>query len=257
MCTLTFAPTNEGFLVGMNRDEQRARPAALFPGIFTVGETQAIYPREAEGGTWIACNSHGNLFALLNWYSAQTGTLGPKVKTRGELIPKLAYELGSRSTANRLAAINLAGMHPFRLVGAFGGEKVLSEWRWDGKHLDRLRFAWGLTHWFSSSLSDSSAAHLRGLACAAAQSGGTAPTREWLQKLHRSHDPEPGPYSICMHRPNAATVSYTQVEVTPRETLMEYVAGPLCETTGSVHAISIPPSAKTSRTVGSSSSLIA
>jgi Transport and Golgi organisation 2 len=212
MCTLTFAPTNEGFRAGMNRDEQRTRPPALSPEIFSGGYAQAIYPREAGGGTWIACSSHGNFFALLNWYSAETDTLGPKIKTRGELIPSLVYELDSRSTANRLAEIDLAGMHPFRLVGAFSREKVLCEWRWDGKHLD----------------------------C--------------LQKLHKSHDPEPGPYSICMHRPDAATVSYTQVEFTPREISMVYVAGPPCETTGSAHAISIPPSAKTSRTVGSSPS---
>jgi hypothetical protein len=235
----------------MNRDEQRTRPPALPPEIFSGGHAQAIYPREAGGGTWIACSSHGNFFALLNWYSAETDTLGPKIKTRGELIPGLVYELDSRSTANRLARINLAGMHPFRLVAAFSVGKVLSEWRWDGKHLDRLLFAWGLTHWFSSSLSDSSAAQLRGRACKAAKLEGARPTREWLQKLHKSHDPEPGPYSICMHRPDAATVSYTQVEFTPREISMVYVAGPPCETTGSSHAISIPPSAKTSRTVGS------
>jgi hypothetical protein len=257
MCTLTFTPTNEGFLAGMNRDEQRARPAALPPEIFNDGDVRATYPREAGGGTWIACSSRGNLLALLNWYSAETHTLGPKIKTRGRIIPKLIHALDSRSTANRLAGIDLAGMRPFRLVGSFGGEKVLSEWRWDGKHLDYLRFAWGLMHWFSSSLSDFSAAHLRGRVCAAAKSVGAAPTREWLQKLHKSHDPEPGPYSICMHRPDATTVSYTQVECTPEEISLEYIAGPPCETTGSGHAISIPPSAKTSRTVGSSSSLIA
>jgi hypothetical protein len=241
----------------MNRDEQRTRPASVPPEIFNDGDVRAIYPREAGGGTWIACSSHGNLFALLNWYSAETHTLGPKIKTRGELIPKLIYELDYRATANRLAAIDLAGLHPFRLVGAFSGEKVLCEWRWDGRHLDCSRFAWGLTHWFSSSLSDSSAAQLRGRACAAAKSGGFTPTREWLQKLHKSHDPEPGPYSICMHRPDAATVSYTQLECTPRGIFMDYVAGPPCETASSGYAISIPPSAKTSRTFGSSSSLIA
>jgi Transport and Golgi organisation 2 len=257
MCTLTFAPTKDGFLAGMNRDEQRTRPPALSPALFTVGATQAIYPREAGGGTWIGCNSCGNLFALLNWYSAETSALGPKVRTRGELIPNLVYERDSRSTANRLAAINLAGMHAFRLVGAFCDEKALSEWRWDGKHLDRLRFAWGLTHWFSSSLSDSTAAQLRGRACAIARSGGKTPSRGWLRKLHSSHTPEPGPYSICMHRPDAVTVSYTLVERTPRGIFMDYVDRPPCETARSGHAISIPPSVNTSRTSGFSSSLIA
>jgi hypothetical protein len=256
MCTLTFAPTNEGFLVGMNRDEQRTRAAAHHPEVFNHGDTRAIYPREAGGGTWIACSGHGNLFALLNWYSAETDTLGPKIKTRGEIIPKLAYELDSRSTANLLAGIELADMHPFRLVGAFNAERILCEWRWDGERLDCLRFVWALKHWFSSSLSDSSAAQLRGRACAAAKCLGTTPTPEWLRRLHNSHVPELGPYSICMHRPDAATVSYTHVECTPREILMEYVASPPCETADSGHAISIPLGAKTPPNVGSSSSLI-
>jgi hypothetical protein len=241
----------------MNRDEQRTRPAALPPEIFNGGYAQAIYPREVGGGTWIACNSLGNLFALLNWYSAVTDALGPKIKTRGELIPKLVYELDSRSTANRLAGNDFTGMHPFRLVGAFSGEKVLCEWRWDGNHLDCLCFAWGRTHWFSSSLSDSSAAHLRGRACAAAKSGGTIATRDWLRRVHNSHDPEPGPYSICMHRPDAATVSYTQVEFTPREIFVEYVAGPPCELPSSCHTISMPLSAQTPLSPVFSSSLIA
>lgn len=256
MCTLTFAPTNEGFLVGMNRDEQKIRPAALPPDIFKRGDAQAIYPREAGGGTWIACSSYGNVFALLNWYSAATDALGPKIRTRGELIPTLVYELDSRSTANRLARIDLAGLHPFRLVGAFRGERIVCEWRWDGQRLDCLRFGWGLKHWFSSSLSDPSAAQLRGRTCAAAIWDGTTPTREWLRRLHKSHDPEPGPYSICVHRPDAATVSYTQVQITPPHIFMDYVAGPPCETPSCGRAISIPLSAKTSLTVRSSPSLI-
>lgn len=240
MCTLTFAPTNSGFLVVMNRDELMTRPSALSPEIFTVRDTQAIYPREPGGGTWIACNNHGSFFALLNWYSAEALALGPKIKTRGELIPKLIYEFDLRSVESRLSGIDLAGMHPFRLVGSFGAENILREWRWDGKHLDCLCFAWELQHWFSSSLSDTAAALLRGRACAAAKSVGNTPTREWLRKLHRSHEPAPGPYSICMHRSDAMTVSYSQIEFTPCEISMEHIVGPPCNADAIHYAVSLP-----------------
>src|SRR5436305_622975 len=49
-----------------------------------------------------------------------------------------------------------------------------------------------------------------------------------LRGLHRSHLPERGPFSICMHRTNAATVSYTEVTVENRNVTMRYKPGPPC-----------------------------
>ena len=34
----------------------------------------------------------------------------------------------------------------------------------------------------------------------------------WMRRLHRSHVPAPGPFSICVHREDARTVSYTEIE---------------------------------------------
>ena len=44
-----------------------------------------------------------------------------------------------------------------------------------------------------------------------------------------SHEPERGPFSICMHRREAATVSYTEIDVTRNRATMGYVPGPLCK----------------------------
>ena len=67
MCTLTFVPTTDGYLVAMNRDELRIRPVARAPRIHTRNGVEALYPTEPSGGTWIASNRYGNLLALLNW----------------------------------------------------------------------------------------------------------------------------------------------------------------------------------------------
>src|ERR1700756_122950 len=56
MCTLTFVPSEDGYLVGMNRDELLTRPAALPPRRFQRSGMEMVYPREPSGGTWIACN---------------------------------------------------------------------------------------------------------------------------------------------------------------------------------------------------------
>lgn len=246
MCTLTFSPVKDGFLIGMNRDEQRSRPTALPPETFARLGVQAMYPREAGGGTWIACSSHGNSLALLNWYSAKVGTLSPKLKTRGSLIPELIFEADSHSVENQLNTFDLGGMHPFRLFGAFHAEKLLCEWRWNGYRVERTPYPWLLRHWFSSSLSDSSAEQSRGRTCAAAAVAANPPTREWLAALHRSHHPEPGPYSVCVHRPDAATVSYTEVECCGRSLSMGYLAGSPCEKSGLDLLTTIPLGSKPS-----------
>ena len=64
MCTLSFIPGGSGYLVGMNRDEQIARPPALPPERVSIPGGYAIYPREQSGGTWIAANSLGITLAL-------------------------------------------------------------------------------------------------------------------------------------------------------------------------------------------------
>ena len=52
----------------------------------------------------------------------------------------------------------------------------------------------------------------------------------WLRRLHRSPAPHAGPFSTCMHRADAATVSYTDVAVPSRRAVMSYHAGAPCHT---------------------------
>jgi hypothetical protein len=55
-------------------------------------------------------------------------------------------------------------------------------------------------------------------------------TAEVLTALHRSHQPERGPLSICMHRNEAVTVSFSLITVSGGQVLFRYVAGSPCET---------------------------
>lgn len=223
----------------MNRDELKTRPRGLPPQIQELDGRQVVYPRETSGGTWIAGNSHGNVFALLNWNSPGPTMAGLKLKTRGNLIPSLMSSADPVSAQESFAAFRLAGVHPFRMVAAFRNEKILFEWRWDGQRVNHVQYAWNLKHWFSSSVSDSDAELFRGRTCASAMVRGIAPSLEWLRQLHASHEPEPGPYSICVHRPDAGTVSYTEVECNQWCMSMGHVDGPPCEKAGLEHVLSI------------------
>src|SRR6266566_7394735 len=82
MCTVSFLPNKHGFYLAMNRDEKFTRSTALPPAIVDLADRRAIFPREPEGGTWIAANYAGVCLALINWHRVA------EPASRGQLLPK-------------------------------------------------------------------------------------------------------------------------------------------------------------------------
>ena len=230
MCTLTFVPTKDGYVAGMNRDEKLTRPEAIPPKRFDLPGATAVFPRENSGGTWIGCNSHGNLLALLNWNDVVPPVGGATLKSRGLLIPELIGENDLADTHARYARLELSGFLPFRVVGAFLGESLITEWRWDGLRQQEFQFEWAKRHWFSSSVSDALAQRGRGQTCENAKKDRLMDLVSWVRNLQQSHDPVPGPFSICVHREDAATVSYTEVRCSEESISMSYRNGSPCLT---------------------------
>jgi hypothetical protein len=240
MCTLSFIPRKDGHIVGMNRDELHTRAQSLHPRIYERGQILAAYPSEPEGGTWIAVNGRGTLLALLNWNLTNPHTAMPKQRSRGELIPELIFQVDLRSAESALHRRSLGGLLPFRLVGIDPQEENVREWCWDGESVVTRAFPWSRRHWFSSSLSDSAAEEQRGATCAAAYASAKADDPDWLRELHRSHRPRSGAYSLCVHRPDATTVSYTEVVYGSYHTSMRYIDGSPCGATGFHNELEMP-----------------
>ena len=239
MCTLSFSPNRSGYSAAMNRDELLTRPASLPPQFRSHENVQLLYPTEPSGGAWIACNGSGNLLALLNWNDLSAPPLVTKSISRGTLIPKLIVQPDAASTNAHLRRIALTSIFPFRLIGIFQASHNLSEWRWDGTSLEQFSLPWARKHWFSSSLSDASAEQHRGRFCGSIPVSKTE-NSHWLRDLHRSHFPEPGPFSICVHRPDAATVSYTEICAANDSVSLNYLQGHPCskdafDFSGSIH----------------------
>lgn len=228
MCTLSLLPTKDGYAAAMNRDELFSRAAALPPQKFNLNGTEAIYPREPAGGTWIACNGHGNMLALLNWNVVGAAQIAGKLKSRGEIIPLLIDAPDCLSTEMRFDSLPLEGTFPFRLIGIFRRQREVREWRWDGTRARTKLLPWSRNHWFSSSISDRVAEIERGKMCRFAPQAQDGQEVEWLHTLHRAHGMKPGAFSICMHRPDAATVSYTEVQCIGDLTHMSYQDGSPC-----------------------------
>jgi hypothetical protein len=224
MCTVSFVPTANRFRLGMNRDEKRTRINALPPEILHHGERRAIYPCEPGGGTWLGVNDAGLCLALINWHRIEREPQG-KLESRGTLIPQLIGLASGVAAGRALRRMNLGRMRPFRLLAFDARPQTVREWRWDTVALATRRHGWQIAHWFSSGYDEAEAEKQRARICASVSLGNTHVLRE----LHRSHGPKRGPFSICMHRTDAATVSFSEVIVSTKRITFRYQPGAPCE----------------------------
>ena len=223
MCTLSFLAMQSGFRVAMNRDEKRARIIALPPERFTISGRRAIYPREPGGGTWLAVNDAGLCLALINWHRINRKPLG-KIRSRGQVIPQLIGASGSVELKQNLLAVPLQHLRPFRLIAVVPSERALLEFGWNLRSLQVIRRPWQTHHWFSSGFDERQAEITRHLVCNRAKPR----TIKDLRSLHRSHAPKRGPFSICMHRRDAKSVSYAEVSESTTSVVMRYANGSPC-----------------------------
>ena len=228
MCSVSFLPHSRGFCVGMNRDESLRRATANPPQIFIRAGRAALYPTEPEGGTWIAVNDAGLGFALLNWNRPGSGASPAPTVSRGAVIPALLIAQTFAEMRAALAGLTLDFVAPFRLLVFASRERIAREFRWDCERLGEQSHGWAPRHWFSSGFDEPAAQRERGRVCRAAWRQPRAGGLPWLRRLHAAHAPARGPFSLCMHRRDAATVSYTEAVVTRRAATLRHHAGPLC-----------------------------
>jgi Transport and Golgi organisation 2 len=227
MCTVAFWPRKRGYLLGMNRDEQLARVAAGAPSVSTVDGLRVVHPSEPSGGTWISANELGLTVALINWYAVAARATGTAL-SRGDVVLAVRSAQSTDDIAARLAALPLERVNPFRLLAVAEREQVVVEWRWNREALDSLRHPWSPGIWISSGFDEPGAQRSRSAVFAESLREADAGSVAWLRRLHASHRPERGPFSVCMHRADAATVSYTEVEADERDISMRYLGEPPC-----------------------------
>src|SRR5437762_3718781 len=189
MCTVSFVPNDQGFYLAMNRDEKRSRSIALPPRIVTVAGCRAIFPREPNGGTWIAVNDAGVCLALLNWHRIQRNP-ADEIASRGQVTANLAGAASSNDIADVMMGMTLHNLRPFRLIPIVPGERVMTEWRWDLELLTSRRHEWERKHWFSSGFDEAIAELERARICAAVCAEPSNDGIATLRHLHQSPAPD-------------------------------------------------------------------
>lgn len=224
MCTMSWLREGGGYHVFFNRDERRTREPAEGPSMRTSGPVALLAPRDGTaGGSWLATNEFGLTVALLNGYLGADSASGPPTgewTSRGHLVMELAAARDVDSLVERLAATDLSTYRSFHLVALDDHGERLAHWT-DGR-LTRDDPAGIRPPLVSSSfrfdeVTASRVAHYRETLASA----GASPLAASLA-YHRSHLPERGAYSPCMHRDDARTVSFTWIRVDERFVRMRY-----------------------------------
>lgn len=138
MCTLTYIPQQEGFILSSNRDEKIFR-STLPPREYMHGEQQLIYPRdETGGGSWIAVSSQHRAACLLNGAFVKHSHQNNYRISRGKV---LLESFGYSSAEELCQTYLLEDIEPFTLVMIdYSAHIEINELRWDGqkKHLTAI-----------------------------------------------------------------------------------------------------------------------
>jgi hypothetical protein len=226
MCTASWLRRDGALHLLFNRDEERGREPASPPVLQRSGATRFLAPRDGRsGGTWIAVTERGLALALLN---ASAGRRPARPASRGRLIPRLAPAGTLAQVGDCLAEEPLADLPPFRLAVLAGAERAVAVAAWDGERLawSELDPETGLL--CSSALGDERATRERGALWGRSHANEPAWDLERLRAFHRSHDPAPSAWSVCMHRDDAGTVSYVEIEIGAGQAVLRYAAGAPC-----------------------------
>jgi hypothetical protein len=130
MCTLSFIPTNNGYIFTHNRDEHFLRESALAPAIYNTESGELIYPKDGRaGGTWIASDGITTI-CLLNGAFEKHKHQPPYQKSRGlVLLESFIYNSSAFGST-----YDFTGIEPFTILRVKSLEAPL-ELRWDGKNV--------------------------------------------------------------------------------------------------------------------------
>ncbi|HSM14726.1 MAG TPA: NRDE family protein [Thermoanaerobaculia bacterium] len=226
MCTATWLSRDRAFHLFFNRDELRSRERARGPALHESEGVRYLAPSDGRaGGSWIAVSELGLALALLN---RSEGRVPERTGSRGRLISRLAASTGPDDFASRLLREPLRDLSPFRLAAFWIDAPAGSLAVWDGERvrLDRLDPRLGIL--CSSGLGDERATAARTRVWAQTRPAGPLWGPAHHRDFHRSHAPEPSAWSVCMHREDAESVSYTEIEIGPDAGVLRYDGRPPC-----------------------------
>lgn len=133
MCTVTYIPRKDGFVLSSSRDESIDRPT-LKPAFYTYKNQRLLYPKDGLAkGSWIAASELQNVACLLNGAFGKYSRLEKYSKSRGiVLLDSFKY----KSVADFVQKYELENVEPFTLLKINYAENTeFHEIIWDGSRV--------------------------------------------------------------------------------------------------------------------------
>ena len=225
MCTVSWIHDDGGYQLLCNRDEKLTRKSALEPRLAVRNDTRFLAPADGDfGGTWIATNEFGVSVCLLNGANLTGSEIhgGAPGRSRGLLVLDLIPLASVAAMCDRLRETDLSAFAPFTLAVLEPGRPV-AILEWDGSKKTLLFEGAERFMLTSSSFDSEEVRRSRQKEYSHVHDG------EGLFDFHRSHSPARSAYSVCMHRADAETVSFSKIQVSREETDFYYTPGAPCE----------------------------
>jgi len=209
MCTVSWLRDEGGYHLLFNRDEQRSRSQALIPQVFDFLGRKIIMPIDPDGnGSWISTNQYRLSLCLLNFYQGDIPK--GKLTSRGLLLKELSHHQYPDDIAQALSTLKLENYAPFSLL-VLGyqpsSQLMVKMWVWDGHTLTANT---PNSPYTSSSVAFEQVSSER---MALARNFPVDVCVRDLESYHRSHAPAKGKLSVCMHREDAKSVSFSRISV--------------------------------------------
>ena len=228
MCTVTWLYANPdsgdtGYELFFNRDELNTRLPASPPQHLYRDNVAFLSALDGNaGGSWLSVNQWGTTVALLNNYAYQRSTSERAWISRGQLLLSLATVTDPVTT---LHAMDLSHYQAFHLlVLTPQGDTCLATW--DGEHLSQTHNPVqpiSSSSWQTESVIAGRKQYFQEMTC------NQTVTPALLEQFHRSHHCGVSPYSVCMHREDAATISFSHIKVGQQQVSFNYYDGSPCQ----------------------------
>ena len=231
MCTLSCIHDAHGYQLLFNRDEKRTRKPAITPRLATRDGVRFLAPVDGDfGGTWIASNEFGASICLLNGANLTgSGDGHPrKARSRGLLLLDLISSSSVAAVCERVRNAELSAFAPLTLA-VFETDKPTALVEWNGSQKTFISQSEPCFMLTSSSFDTEEVRTRRQEEFNRLMVSAASCDAKLLSAFHRSHSPARSAYSVCMHRPDAETVSFSRVRVSPAETTFRYAPAAPCE----------------------------
>lgn len=226
MCTLTWFATDSGYELFFNRDERLSRKRATPPSPQVADGVQYLAPIDADaGGTWIAANERGLTVCLLNHYQYEQIATYKDWTSRGEIVRAFASVGSLLQAEQQFKRLDLDDYRAFRMfVIDLRGHNRLFVWDGHQPRVERNVAA-------PKSSSSVDAKHVKSLRRQLFVDSGLAGStdRNEFIAYHASHSPSKSKESVCMHRDDAKTVSFSHLAVSAEKVDFSYSDGSPCE----------------------------